>query len=234
MPKTLELGPIVARFIPYYVFSAKIESVCSGQYDIHDGPGIGPTQTELRTVDELNEILVCSTTDVHPLIDELFQAKAFLPPPPYGQTPHQAAIPVPPKHPFHAIRFRDHLFSPSLIEDAIISDADIPADLATEMICDYLTHVAGPFLAIQDFKTRYGSDARELSASTSIKSLIRHFLLLPIYTTTYSYRDHTYNIFVSGVNGHVVGQRMTWGTGPLGKAVVSVGSSLSKLVSNNI
>jgi len=141
---------------------------------------------------------------------------------------------VPPRHPFHPTRYRDHLFSSSIVEDATIYEANVSVDLATNMICDYLIHAAGPFLAMQEFKTRYGADARELSASTSIRQLVRHYLLLPIYTTTYSYRGHTYNILVSGINGHVVGQRMTWGTGHLGKAVASVGSSLSKLVSNNI
>jgi hypothetical protein len=247
VPKKLELTPIISQYIPYYVFSAHIDSTCAGTYSLTNGGKTEQARTEISLKDDLNEILVCATTDILPnLMDELFEAKAFPIPTtqgpsgsmsPRGSSRPQSPldhIPVPPRHPFHAIRYRNHLYNSQWIQEAVIADANIPEHLADEMIKDWLIHQVGPFLAEQEFKRQFGIESTVTGSTTTVRKLIRHLLLVPIYSTSYDYHNHSYSILISGINGHVVGQRMTWGTGDLGRVVSSISSGISRIVSNNM
>lgn len=238
VPSELDLSPINIRYIPYYAFYADLDCYCSGTYEVEMGNGKEKTSTEFLHRDQLNEILVCASSDIEPnLMDEFFEAKAFHPPATpilAGSYASQQTIPIIPRHPFHMIRYRDHLLQPSTVEDATLLDPDINETLAINMIRDYLIHDAGPFIGEQAFKTRFGIDAKDVRVATIVKDMKCYLLFLPIYTTTYSYHEKTYKILVSGVNGHVAGQRMTWGTGQIGRAFTSVSSSISKIVSSNI
>ena len=234
VPLKLELSPIIARYIPYYAFYAAIDCFCSGSYDVETGKGREEASIEIIAKDELNEILVCATTDIVPnLLEELFEAKAFIPPANTHNHQHSPA-PIHPRHPFHHIRYRDHIYSSNISQDAIVTRPDINMDLAVDMIRDYLIRQAGPFLGEQEFKLRFGAESRNIKAHASVRSMKCYILYLPIYTTSYSYHDRTYQLIISGINGHVAGQRMSWGTGQIGRALSQVKSGVSKIISNNI
>lgn len=155
--------------------------------------------------------------------------------PPLANKSAHPSPPIVPRHPFHAIRYRDHVYAPAAEDlDANWLRPDIPAQKADEMIQDWLKHMAGPFLAEQQYKLQFGADAKDIQSSTSIRSLIRHLLLLPVYSTSYTYHTTTYPILISGINGHVAATRTAYGTGSLGRAFTSFTSGVSRLVSNNL
>lgn len=235
LPDKLEIGPIQAQVVPFWLFYATIEMNVTGKVVVTVN---GKQEEELKEIcnlrDELNEILVCATTDAPPaLLDELFEAKAFLPPLTQAQKMTTQPAPAVPRHPFHVIRYRDHLntFDET---DAKVLRPDIPPQKADEMIQDWLINQAGPFLAEQQFKVSFGADAKEIHSSTSLRGLVRHLLQLPIYSTYYTYHNTQYPIIVSGINGHVAAPRMAYGSGSLGRAISSFTAGVSRLVSNNL
>lgn len=231
VPTSLEIGPVQSIFVPVYLYSAQLDLTCIGKYDLMDGNTKEEAESEITVKDDLNEIFAYASTEpATALMDELFDAKAFVPP----TSTVSSNSPSVPRHSFHPVRYRSSLFSPALTTGSVVLPCDIPESLANNMISEYLIHSAGPFLATQAFKAKFGSDARSLSTSVSIRSLVRHLLFLPLYCTSYEYHNHSYLVLVSGINGHVAGQRMSYGTGSFGRALVSLSSGLSNVLHKNM
>lgn len=231
VPKSLEIGPVQSLFVPVYLYSAQLDLTCIGKYDIIDGPTKEEAQSEISIKDELNEIVAYASTEPAPaLMDELFDAKAFVLP----NSTLPSNVPSVPRHSFHAIKYRSALYSPALTSGSVVLPCDIPESLGNSMISEYLIHSAGPYLATLAFKTKFGNDSRSLSTSVSIRSLVRHLLYLPLYCTSYEYHNHSYQVLVSGINGHVAGQRMSYGSGSFGRALASFSSGVSNVLQKNI
>lgn len=236
VPSSLELGPIQSLLVPFYVFTAEIESTCEGTYDMEEGGVKTPARAEIVVRDELHEILALASTELVPsLVDELLDAKAFIPPlvgtdsrPRIHSTPSIA------RHPFHAIRYKNCPFVAANAADCTMLPCSIPETLANSMISDFLVNSAGPFLAELSFKTEYGKESRSITCTTTVRSLVRQLLFLPIYSTSYQYHNGTYQILISGVNGEVAAQRMSYGSGTFGRTVSSLASGISDAIHKNI
>lgn len=231
VPTSLELGEIRPVFVPVYLYSAQLDLYCSGKYDTFEAGVKKEVETEISTKDELNELYAFASTEPVPdLLDELLNAKAFY----FPSNSASAPGPSVPRHPYHSVKYRNSLFAPALTVGSSVLQCDISETLANSMISDFLTSSAGPYLATQAFQAQFGINSRSLSATCSIRSLVRHLLFLPLYLTSYDYHGHSYQVLVSGVNGHVAGQRMSYGSGSIGRALVSFSSGLSNVIHKNI